>query len=196
MKDYFRSPVSTSVAIFFGLYVLATYIFPIDRTWILNWVVIASAAALLVGAINLMNVHLTKLRETTGNSLYSFTLIAALILTFLVAFIPGDLGATATQWIFQYIQIPIESSLMAVMTITLTYAAARLLGRRANLYSVLFVVFLLISLVINGGFINLEFGLLKTIAGAGARGILIGIGLGTVTTGIRILIGADRPYSR
>jgi hypothetical protein len=30
---------------------------------------------------------------------------------------------------------------------------------------------------------------------AGARGILLGIALGSVTTGLRILLGADRPYS-
>jgi len=29
---------------------------------------------------------------------------------------------------------------------------------------------------------------------AGARGILLGIGLGVVSTGLRILIGADRPF--
>ena len=32
------------------------------------------------------------------------------------------------------------------------------------------------------------------LASAGARGILIGVALGTITTGLRILIGADRPY--
>jgi len=29
---------------------------------------------------------------------------------------------------------------------------------------------------------------------AGARGILIGVALGTIATGLRVLIGADRPY--
>jgi len=28
----------------------------------------------------------------------------------------------------------------------------------------------------------------------GARGILLGVALGTIATGIRILMGADRPY--
>jgi len=29
---------------------------------------------------------------------------------------------------------------------------------------------------------------------AGARGILFGVALGTVATGLRVLMGADRPY--
>jgi len=31
-------------------------------------------------------------------------------------------------------------------------------------------------------------------AAGGARGILLGVALGTLTTGLRILFGADRPY--
>jgi prolyl-tRNA editing enzyme YbaK/EbsC (Cys-tRNA(Pro) deacylase) len=34
----------------------------------------------------------------------------------------------------------------------------------------------------------------QVLAAAGARGILLGVALGTLTTGIRILFGADRPY--
>ena len=33
-----------------------------------------------------------------------------------------------------------------------------------------------------------------SVASGGARGILIGVALGTLTTGLRILFGADRPY--
>jgi len=29
---------------------------------------------------------------------------------------------------------------------------------------------------------------------AGARGILLGVSLGVIATGVRILIGSDRPY--
>ena len=32
------------------------------------------------------------------------------------------------------------------------------------------------------------------LAAGGARGILIGVALGTITTGLRILMGFDRPY--
>jgi hypothetical protein len=34
----------------------------------------------------------------------------------------------------------------------------------------------------------------QRLASAGARGILIGVALGTLTTGLRILFGSDRPY--
>jgi hypothetical protein len=34
----------------------------------------------------------------------------------------------------------------------------------------------------------------QVLAAAGARGILLGVALGTLTTGLRILFGVDRPY--
>jgi hypothetical protein len=34
----------------------------------------------------------------------------------------------------------------------------------------------------------------QTLSVGGARGLLLGVGLGTLLTGIRVLIGADRPY--
>jgi len=193
ISHFKHSPISTFVAIASGVIVLATYILPLEslRSLILSWVVIASAAALLVGAVNLLSVHINKLSTTTGNSLYSSSLIISMILTFTVAFLPGNVD----QWIFRYVQIPVESSLMAVLAVTLTYAAARLLGRRTDIYSIIFVASLILTLISSGGFIGGGFTWLKTMAGAGGRGIIIGVGLGTVTTGLRVLLGSDRPYS-
>jgi hypothetical protein len=34
----------------------------------------------------------------------------------------------------------------------------------------------------------------RTFSGGGARGLLIGIALGTLLTGLRVLFGVDRPY--
>ncbi len=93
---------------------------------------------------------------------------------------------------------------MALLAVTLTYAAIRLLRRRLNLLSVIFLITALLTLF---GTVSLPFlgevpglsGLVRPIvsqvfAAAGARGILIGVALGTLATGLRVLFGADRPY--
>jgi hypothetical protein len=93
---------------------------------------------------------------------------------------------------------------MALLAVTLTYASIRLLRRRLNLLS---VIFLITALLILFGTASLPFlgevpGLSAVVrpiiaqvfAAAGARGILIGVALGTLATGLRILFGADRPY--
>ena len=187
------------IAILAGWGILFTYILPLDnlRNTVLSWVVIAAAAALLVGVINLLSVHLGRLRGGTGVSLYSFSLVFALIITFTVTLLQGP-EKEFPQWLFTYVQIPIESSLMAVMAVTLTYAGARLLTRRTNAFSVIFGIALLLALLSAAPILSTEITFLREItqvlSGAGARGILLGIGLGTVATGLRILIGSDRPY--
>jgi hypothetical protein len=128
-------------------------------------------------------------------------MILALLITLAVV---GFLGPTApwSLWIFNYIQVPIESSLMALLAVILPYAAARMLNRRINLFSLIFVAAVLIGLVGAASVSGFElplFGELRNWvtqvpAVAGARGILLGVALGTVATGLRILMGADRPY--
>ena len=92
---------------------------------------------------------------------------------------------------------------MGLLTVSLIYAAIRLLRRRADVMS---TVFLITAAVMILGFATLPFGnipllgtlvrpwITQVLALGGARGILIGVALGTLTTGLRVLFGADRPY--
>ena len=212
MRDRFnfRAPVATVIAVVSGVIVLFTYIFPLDdlRSTILSWVVIAAAAALLIGVVNLLTVHMGKLRQ--GKGLYSFVLIFSLAVTFAVTFLDTQLiipefniNIDISDFLFTYIQVPVETSLMAVMAVTLTYAAARLATHRPNIFSFIFGATLVLTLLASGPILGIEVTFLQnfvdtwiiqTFASAGARGILLGVGLGTIATGLRILMGVDRPY--
>ena len=210
MRDRFnfRAPVATVIAVVSGVIVLFTYIFPLDdlRSTILSWVVIAAAAALLIGVVNLLTVHMGKLRQ--GKGLYSFVLIFSLAVTFAVTFLDTQLiipefniNIDISDFLFTYIQVPVETSLMAVMAVTLTYAAARLATHRPNIFSFIFGATLVLTLLASGPILGIELPLgfvntwiVQTFASAGARGILLGVGLGTIATGLRILMGVDRPY--
>jgi hypothetical protein len=106
--------------------------------------------------------------------------------------------------VFTAIQLPVEASLMALLAVTLIYASIRLLRRRLGLVSVIFVV--TIVLILFGAAPLPLLGYLpflsndvrpivaQVLAAGGARGILIGVALGALTTGLRILFGGDRPY--
>ncbi|HNM36272.1 MAG TPA: hypothetical protein PKI33_04375, partial [Anaerolineales bacterium] len=94
-------------------------------------------------------------------------------------------------------------SLMALLAVSLLYAAVRLLRRRADLMG---IVFVLTAALLFFGSATLPFGdvpimstlvrpwVSQILALGGARGILIGVALGTLTTGLRVLFGIDRPY--
>ena len=99
--------------------------------------------------------------------------------------------------------MPIEISLIAVLAIVLVIMAARLLGRRPNTFSIIFL--LTVVIVLLGSVPLYHFGSsapLTTLRGlavnllavGGMRGLLLGVALGTIATGLRVLMGADRPY--
>lgn len=209
MSTGFKAPVSTAIAIGVGLVVLLGYFVDLNllirlRTIFLQWAVVLAAVALLIGVANLFTVHLRKVTTKKKGGVYSSILIFSLIGTLVVV---GYFGPTGfwSLWIFNYIQVPIESSLMALLTVVLAYASTRILKRRVNLFSLIFVATAVIILLGSVPILGVDVpglhgpgGLRSLIAqvpaAGGARGILLGVALGTIATGLRVLMGADRPF--
>ena len=219
MKTQFKSPLSVSIAISSGLIVLLGYffgtnadgnptLFGIVRDFFVKGAVLFAATALLVGLANLASVHLGKIRKNRNTGYSAILLISMLgtlcigVLDIIQMYLLGESEFVWTQWIFTNIQLPVETSLMAILAISLTLAAARLLRCRMTIFSVIFSVVMIILLVSAIPQLNIRGTLLGDLrnwiihvpAVGGARGILFGVALGTIATGIRILIGSDRPY--
>ncbi len=200
---------STLIAILVGLIVLVGYFFPavpilgLVRTTLLDWAMILVAAAAFVGIFNLLSVHGEKIRARQKGSIYNLILIVFLFGSLALGLGLGP-SHPLTVMLFDSVQRPVEASLMAVLAVTLLYASVRLLRQRFNLMS---VIFLGTTLLILLGMAPLPFAgsvplvsdlirpyIAQVFAAAGARGILLGVALGTLTTSLRILFGADRPY--
>ena len=142
-----RFPISTVIAVLTGGLLMLAMIFNLSgiRNFLLNWVMVVAAAALLLGVANLGLVHLDKVRKGE-NRLYSIALIVSLVLTFGVTLWYGP-SHQLPQWIFENVQLPVEASLAAVMTVSLALALIRLLKRRPDLNSILFVAFAVLTLI-------------------------------------------------
>jgi hypothetical protein len=219
VKFKYKIPISTAIAIGVGFVVLLGYFWGTRtngelnllgqiRTSFVEIAVVLIGVALLIGIVNLVSVHVIKIQKGE-NEFYSIVLIVSLALTLLVGvfdllrtYLFGKTFLQGTLWIFNNIQLPIEVSLMAVMTISLTYALIRLFQRRITILTGVFagVIFLLllgmIPFVVNKvGFLgDLRMWVLRVLSVGGARGVLLGVALGTIATGLRVLIGSDRPY--
>ncbi|MBN1146764.1 MAG: hypothetical protein JXA78_05885 [Anaerolineales bacterium] len=190
-------------AVAFGLIVLLGYFVDLLaglRELLLQWAVILAGFALLVGVANLVQVHLHKVSAGQQGSLYSIVLLVSLFLALLIAgFSPTGAGSL---FIYNYIQVPIEASLMALLAIILAYSAARLFYRRFNVFTLIFMGTALFVMIGSASFPLFDLPILRGLrdwivqvwATAGARGILLGVALGIIATGIRILMGVDRPY--
>ena len=199
--------ISAAIAIAIGILVLLGYFVAIPaltslRATLVDWAVILAAVALFIGVFSLLSTHVDKIRKKQKGGFYSLILITSLLATLLLGLLLGP-NHQAMHLLFNSIQLPVETSLMALLAVTLVYASIRLLRRRNNLLSALFLATALLILLgtapLPWGEIPLLGDIIRPIiaqvpAAAGARGILLGVALGTLTTGLRILFGADRPY--
>ena len=204
-----RFPLSAFVAIFVGLTILSGYFFPFQivqdlRSILLGWAMTLAGVAVLVGIINLLVVHVMKLiGQRNERDLKSILLITSFLVTFIFGM---KLTPSSPQFqkIATHIQAPVETSLMALLSISLAYACLKLLQKRRNLMSFVFVLGIIIFLVIGSGLItyindvpiveNL-ISMIQLIPLAGGRGIILGIALGSIIAGLRVLLGNSRPYN-
>ena len=199
-----KTPIATAVAITVGLLILAGYfvVSPLVqniRFFLLDWAIILAGVAGLIGIFSLLRTHWRKVRSREYGSLI-------VILSFLATLTVGLLlGADNSQ--FQYvvtgIQVPIETSLMAVVLFSLVFAAIRLFQKKNNLMGTIFLISMFVFLVTSSSFLGIAQNIpglgavisaIQTLPVAGARGILLGISLGGIAAGVRILVGAERPY--
>ncbi len=201
-----------AIAIAFGFLTLLGVFFTSSaflvglRFLFLDLAVILAGFAIFVGVANLINVHSKKIRRHEKGANYSIWLITFLVITFVLGLIARfvPIANSLFSGAFNYIQLPVEATLMGILAVTLVLAAVRLLRRRFAWTSViflataLFIIFVTISFPFLGeipkvgDYVRLIF--TPVFAGSGARGILLGVGLGTLAMGLRVLLGADRPY--
>jgi hypothetical protein len=203
-----RAPIATAIAIAVGLIVLLGYFVPIQilqdiRTTLLDWGVTLAGVAALVGIINLIITHWRRVTAPRNRDLYSAVLILSFLLTIAAGVVLGPSNVTF-QHVVTSIQVPLEASLMGVLAISLAYASLRLFQKRRGLVAIIFVISALLFLLVTSGFLapgsnnpilaNVLTAI-NQLPVAGARGILLGISLGGLATGLRILMGVDRPFS-
>lgn len=186
---------------------------------LLGWVTVLAAVALLVGILNLLSVHLRKAGDLNLNSVYNIVFLitfAAVVFMWALSYIakaavPASAGNTAVNTLvdygdktvlfaFKYIQTPVEASLSAVLAVVLVLAGARLIRTRRHWSAFLFIgvaLLLIVGLAPIGGlnFLNdLREGLNQYLSVGAARGILLGVSLGVIATGLRVIFGLDQPY--
>jgi len=194
--------IASGVVVLLGYFLPGVPLFVNLRVAFLNWAMILAAVAVFVGIANLFSVHTQKLRNR-NEAAYSVILLIFLVGAFALGLFLGP-TSPGMDFVFLSVQIPVETSLMALLAVSLLYATIRLLRWRANFMSITFII---TALIIFLGTAPLPFlgpipffsDWLRPIiaqvpAAAGARGILLGVALGTLMTGLRILFGADRPY--
>lgn len=205
-----KRSLPTAVAIAIGLFVLAAVLTPIPAasalgTYLINIAVILAAFALFLGLFNVIRVHTRKIMERQTGWLYSLILVASMLIVLALGLPayngqPSGPSQPAVQWIFHTILAPLQASLSALLVFMLVTASLRLLRIR-NLESAVMLGVVLLVLIgqVTVGLVpilpEVKEWILDVPTMAGVRGILLGVAIGAVLTGLRLLLGAERPYS-
>jgi len=191
-----------------GLFVLLGYFIDLEiivamRLVLMRWAVLIAAWALILGIVNILYVHFIKVRDMEPGWPYSILLMVALFVTIVFGVISVD--NEIMGMIFNYIHLPVETSLMALLAISLAVAGFRLVSQKRDWTSMVFVgtaffVLLgtvqwpLLSKAMYQDLSGLRDWLVQVLASGGGRGILLGVALGAIVTGLRVLLAVDRPY--
>jgi hypothetical protein len=198
--------LSTVVAMTAGLLVLADFFVnaaSIDALglYLVRTASVVAAFALVLGVVNVLTVHLNKIYSRDKGWGYSIVLLGALFFTLGVGFLTGGPASMQMQDIFETVLFPLEAtlfSLLAFFVVTAAYRAFRVKSFETGLF-VVFGLIVLLGQVPVGAMLWSQFPVIKdwvldVPALAGARGILLGVALGAAATGLRVLLGIDRPY--
>ena len=198
--------INTAIAMGFGIIVLLgsfltnVPVLVVSRQVLLEWSVLLAGIAVIIGVGNLFSVHFQKITQRKPGALYSLVLLVFFMSTLLLILGAETKAylATELQNIFlNGIMVPTEISLMALLAVTLLYSGVRMLRWRIDLKTILFLTTAVLILISTGPLtsqIPWVGQVLQVLSTGGARGLLIGVALGTLITGLRILLGADRPY--
>lgn len=195
--------IPTSIAIAVGIVTLLSYFFDLPVLNALGaafkqWTIILTAFALLLGLGNLLLVHFLRItRRTESGAGYSLIVLISAGIVFGIGLVFGVSGEP-TVWVFNNVYTPLQGAFFALTAFFLATAAYRAMRAR-SLETVLMLVAALIVFIGQTPVVNVlgdaKEWILTVPSLAGVRGILLGVALGTIATGLRLLIGMDRPYS-
>jgi hypothetical protein len=204
-----KQSIPVFIALFFGLLTLIALLFNVNSlsAIILGWVSFLAAIALILGVLNLLLVHLTRLFKE--RSLYSGVLVLGVLGVFGAAVLDDLAGSSNVELLFTWVQAPLEAALASLLAIFLLLAGVQLLKRQRTALAMLFGVSAIVMLL---GQALLASSLLPTllrqpvsqiygfvqdvVVTAGIRGLLIGVALGTLLLSLRLLLGVERPYNK
>jgi hypothetical protein len=171
------------------------------RNLFLHWFVILAAVALGIGVIFLLQVHWNKIRSGSHSRLNSGVLMICLVVTAVITLTYGS-TSNWSVWLLDHIILPVEASLVALLAVFLVYTLGRMLYGGFSIFNLVFALTAFAALATSAvlswyripwiGELRDWFSQVWSLGAM--RAILIGVALGAITTGLRVFMGADRPY--
>jgi hypothetical protein len=201
-----RRQIPIVVCFVFGIFMLAQFFIPhplFTRGYqnVLDWMQIIFVFALLVGALSFFILHLEKISKRQKDWIYNFVALSGLAAMVFLGFWKGIQKDSPFLWVFDNLQVPMQSTMFSLLAFFVASAAYRGFRARNLEAAVLLLAGLLLILgrvpigeMLSSKIPEAATWVLNVPSMAARRGILIGIGLGSIATSLRIIVGIERTY--
>lgn len=181
---------------------------------LINWTMIISIPALIIGLSSLIQLHYSRIARKTPNMPYSIITFISMASMAIVGLVFGVGEGTIFEWMFKNIQIPMQATMFSLLAFFIASAAYRAFRARtleATLMLVTAVIVMLARVPI-GSFLwqtimpdavlqwkenlpeDVASWILNVPSMAARRGIILGVSLGAIATSIKIILGIERSY--
>jgi hypothetical protein len=169
---------------------------------LLDWGMVIGTFALVLGLASLFRSHLDRIRQRRREYGYSFITLLSFLVVLIVGMFWGKEKGSTFQWLFTWVQVPLDSTVFSLLAFFMASAAYRSFRARSVEATILLVaaVIVILGRIPLGG--ELSDGWLPRItewlmifpAVGAKRGIIFGVALGAIATSLRILLGIERSH--
>ncbi|MCC7541270.1 MAG: hypothetical protein IT379_33945 [Deltaproteobacteria bacterium] len=178
-----------------------------------EWGLVIAAAAFVLGGINVVQVNIPKIARRERDWGYRVVLIGSALAMVIAGFIPASVFKPETgaplfgkegivfTFLFDYVFAPANATMFALLAFFIASAAFRAFRAR-NLEATLMLSAAIVVMVgvipvgewIWSGMPAVKQWILDYANNAGRRAIMVGVALGAVATGLRIILGLERSH--
>ncbi len=166
-----------------------------------EWYMIVASAAIFLGAINLMNIHIRKIKFKARNWKYSPVTIVGFAVMIITGLFFGIEPGAPFDYMFTQMMVPMGAtmfSLLAFFVASAAFRAFRASNWRATLLLISAFIVMLgrvpIGAMIWGKIPLISEWIMQVPNLAGQRAVMIGAAMGMVATALRMIFGIERSY--
>ncbi len=166
-----------------------------------EWFFIVASAAIFLGALNLMHVHIRKIRLRLRNWKYSPVTLIGFLAMFVTGLLFGLTEGRPFDYMFQNMVVPMGATMFSLLAFFVASAAFRAF-RASNWRATLLLASAFIVMLGRVPIGDMIWSKIPVISEwimqvpnlAGQRAVMIGVAMGVVATSLRMIFGIERSY--
>lgn len=200
-----RDQIALTLCFLFGVFAILAYFFPVldelNKDYIINWTLVIFGFSMALGIVSLLRSHIGKISRRSQGYGYNIVALSGFTIMIVFGFFFGITEDSFFQYLFLTIQVPVQSTMFSLLAFFIGSAAFRAFRARTLEATLLLVAAIIVMLgqvplaAQNIPFMTeMKDWILNIPNTAAKRGILIGVGLGLISTAMKIILGIERTY--